>query len=273
MANLATRVALGPAATVRLAHIHPVLFAQSVTGSTSCAAAAGTEAFSPRRSSASGFLIPAASLNPEEFWEVTEHTGLIVNKAMSRARFLELLRGALYQIGVEFTNAQAAGYNRLRRFIPTVANILELPDLDLQAVGNWTEIPAGGGRDPSAGKPRALLSMGVRYAGSKVLRSLQVKQRSVNRFLTLFHKKRRELALTDDGLLCRDAWLWPELAAAHKLFPEDTTAIEKELSEAIEVAPGALPVEEEVPAGSGLPTTETSSSSSEGDSSSASDVC
>ena len=95
----------------------------------------------------------------------------------------------------------------------------------------------------------------------------------MNRFLTLFHKKRRELALTDDGLLCRDAWLWPELAAAHKLFPEDTTAIEKELSEAIEVAPGALPVEEEVPAGSGLPTTETSSSSSEGDSSSASDVC
>ena len=220
----------------------------------------------------SGFLIPAVSLNPEEFWEVTEHTGLIVNKAMSRARFLELLRGALYQIGVEFTNAQAAGYNRLRRFIPTVANILELPDLDLQAVGNWTEIPAGGGRDPSAGKPRALLSMGVHYAGSKVLRSLQVKQRCVNRFMNLFHRKRRELALTEDGFLCRDAWLWPELAAAHKLVPEDTTAIEKELSEAIEVAPGALPVEEEVPAGSGLPTTETSSSSSEDDSSSASDV-
>jgi hypothetical protein len=24
-------------------------------------------------------------------------------------------------------------------------------------VGNWTEIPAGGGRDPSAGKPRATM--------------------------------------------------------------------------------------------------------------------
>ena len=70
----------------------------------------------------SGFLLPAVSLNPEEFWEVTEHTGLIVNKPMSRSRFLELLRGALYQIGVEFTNAQAAGFNRLRRFIPTIAN-------------------------------------------------------------------------------------------------------------------------------------------------------
>ena len=220
----------------------------------------------------SGFLLPAVSLNPEEFWEVTEHTGLIVNKPMSRGRFLELLRGALYQIGVEFTNAQAAGFNRLRRFIPTIANILELPDLDLQAVGNWTEIPAGGGRDPSAGKPRALMSMGVHYAGSKLLRSLQVKQRCVNRFMNLFYKKRRELALTEDGMLCRDAWLWPEFTAAHKLIPEDTSALEAEAKEAIEVAPGALPVEEEVPAGSGLPSAEQSSSSSEDLSSSASDV-
>ena len=221
----------------------------------------------------SGFLLPAVSLNPEEFWEVTEHTGLIVNKPMSRGRFLELLRGALYQVGVEFTNAQAAGFNRLRRFIPTIANILELPDLDLQAVGNWTEIPAGGGRDPSAGKARALMSMGVHYAGSKLLRSLQVKQRCVNRLMNLFHKKRRELALTEDGLLCRDAWLWPEVAAAHKLIPEDLIAFEAEAKEAIEVAPGTLPVEEEVPAGSGLPSAERSSSSSEDLSSSGEDLC
>eukprot|EP00435_Cladocopium_sp_Y103_P000858 s5581_g1.t1 len=172
----------------------------------------------------STFLLPAVALDPEEFWEVTEHTAFVTNRAMSRSRFLELLRGALFQIGVEFSQAQASGFNRLRRFLPTMANIMELPDLDLQALGNWCEIPAGGGRDPACRKGHAANLMGVHYAGSRVLRSLQVKQRCVNRFLALFQKKRRELAITDDGYLCRDSWLWPELAASHKLIPEPSGA-------------------------------------------------
>ena len=58
------------------------------------------------------------ALNPNEFWEVTEHTAFVINRAMCRARFLELLRGALFQVGVEFTQAQTAGFNRLRRLYP-----------------------------------------------------------------------------------------------------------------------------------------------------------
>eukprot|EP00435_Cladocopium_sp_Y103_P038596 s1483_g10.t1 len=191
---------------------------------------------------------------------------------MSRSRFLELLRGALMQVGVEFTQAQAAGFNRLRRFLPTMANIMELPDLDLQALGNWHEIPAGGGRDVAARKGRASLPMGVHYAGSKVLRSLQVKQRCVNRFLALFHKKRRELALTEDGLLCRDSWLWPELAAAHKLLPEPSCTDTLEAEGAIEVAPGALEPAEGATAGSGPASPKASSDTSDDSSISASDV-
>eukprot|EP00435_Cladocopium_sp_Y103_P065073 s583_g26.t2 len=89
------------------------------------------------------FLLPAIALQPDEFWEVTEHTPLVTNKPMSRARFLELMRGALFLIGVEFSQAQAAGFNRLRRFMPTLANVMELSDLDLQSVGNWCDIPSG----------------------------------------------------------------------------------------------------------------------------------
>ena len=219
----------------------------------------------------SEFLLPAVALSPDEFWELTEHSAFVVNRAMSRARFLELFRGALFQVGVELSNAQTAGFNKLRRFLPTIANILELPDLDLQAVGNWTEIPAGGGRDPAARKGRAVLHMGVHYAGSRVLRSLQVKQHCVNRFMALFQKKRRELATNDEGFLCRDAWLWPEFAAAHKLIPAAPMPTSADAG-AIEVAPGALPPAEEVPAGSGLPVAEVASASSEDVSSSASDV-
>ena len=120
------------------------------------------------------FLMPALELNAEDLWEVTEATAFITNKAMSRARFLEVMRGALVQVGVDFTQAQSATYNKLRRFLPTMANVMELPDLDLQSVGNWTELPSGGGRDPSSKKPKGSMLMGVRYAGSRVLRSLQV---------------------------------------------------------------------------------------------------
>lgn len=40
----------------------------------------------------------------------------------------------LVQVGVDFTQAQSATYNKLRRFLPTMANVMELPDLDLQSV-------------------------------------------------------------------------------------------------------------------------------------------
>eukprot|EP00435_Cladocopium_sp_Y103_P033090 s1614_g8.t1 len=117
--------------------------------------------------SSCSFLLPAIELQPDEFWEITEHTPLVTNRPMSRARFLELLRGALFQVGVEFGQAQAAGFNRLRRFLPTMANVMEMSDLDLQAVGNWVEIPSGSGRDPAVKKARASMPMGVHYAASK----------------------------------------------------------------------------------------------------------
>lgn len=215
------------------------------------------------------FLLPALALEPEDLWEVTEMTPFLTNKAMSRARFLELLRGALCQIGVDFPQAQAATFNRLRRFVPTMANLMELPDLDLQAVGNWCEVPSGGGRDPSSKKPRGATPMGVHYAGSRVSRSLQVKSRCVDRLMHLFNHKKGELAMSEAGLLCRDAWTWPEVAALHQLLPE---VPEKEVLDgqqgAIEVAPGALdpvdcPALPTVSAGDGSGTDSSSSASDE----------
>ena len=72
------------------------------------------------------FLIPALKLEPCDLWEVTEATTFIANKPMTRARFLELFRGSLVTMGVEFRAAQSATYNRLRRFLPTIANVVGL---------------------------------------------------------------------------------------------------------------------------------------------------
>lgn len=112
------------------------------------------------------------ALDPDDLWEVTEGTAFIVNKAMSRARFLEIFRGALCHLGLDSSQAQSAAFNRLRRFVPTMANIMELGELDLQAVGNWTEIPSGGGRDPSQKKPQGVTPMGVHYMPAHALPGL-----------------------------------------------------------------------------------------------------
>eukprot|EP00435_Cladocopium_sp_Y103_P019698 s1670_g4.t1 len=161
--------------------------------------------------------------------------------AQGKARKQGSSRGALHLVGVDFAQAQAAGFNRLRRFLPTLANIFELPDLDLQAIGNWCEIPCGGGRDAAVKKSRRSLSMGVHYAASKVLRSLQVKQRCVDRLLLLFHKKSGELARTETGCTSPNSWMWAEVAELHQLFPEAGPSPLTDLPDgSIEVAPGGL---------------------------------
>lgn len=189
------------------------------------------------------FLFPATQLAPDDLWELTELTPFVPNRKMSRSRFLEYFRGALMSGGTETELAQTSTYNRLRRFLPTLANTMELSTLELQAIGSWMEIPEGGGRDPQRQKGKAALSMGLHYASSKVLRSAQVKQRCVDRLLHLFYRKRGELALTEKGLLCRDAWTWQEFAASHQLVPE-------------EVVPPPLDVEELRKAEVELPVTE-----------------
>ena len=117
-----------------------------------------------------GFLWPAVALQADELWQVTETTPWIVTKKMSRGRFLELMRGTLMDIGVDPAQAQVAGFNRLRRFLPTLGQICRLDPQDQQSLGSWVEVPSAGGPTPQR-KSRATWSMGVHYAGQKVVHS------------------------------------------------------------------------------------------------------
>ena len=191
-----------------------------------------------------GFLFPAVDLVPDDLWEIHEGTGLILNRPMSRGRYLEIFRGALTQIGTNVAGAQAAPYNRMRRFMPTAANMAKFSVPDLQAVGNCQEIPEGGRQ--VGPKPKLVLAMGQRYAGQQVLRSAAVKCTLVKRILGLFSVKQPSFALTAEGLLVRDVWSWDEMAALH----------EETVWPLVDQRAPALPEELEAPVAESKPTGE-----------------
>ena len=163
---------------------------------------------------------------------------------MSRARYLELLRGLLLEVGVPRDRALVAGYNRLRRFLPTLGNCLQFDPIDLQAIGNWTDIPDAGGATPTYKPKRASMPMGLHYAGQKVARSAQIKQHALTCFFKLWKRKQPELALNHDGLVTPDSWSWQEVCATSATIQlpavADLPPNPEQDEGAIEVAPGAL---------------------------------
>ena len=163
-----------------------------------------------------GFLVPAVELNAEDLWELAENTALVLDRAMSRSRFLELFRGALLECGVDKTTACGATFNRLRRFLPTLGNVCQISDHEAQAIGNWVEMPQGGG---GVNRPKAMVHMGLHYSGQRTLQSAQVKIRLWKRFMFLWEKYQPECTLNGEGLLPHAAWTWPGLQSLHLLHP------------------------------------------------------
>lgn len=149
---------------------------------------------------------------------MTASTPWVVSKKMSRGRLLELLRGTLMDLGVDPVQAQVAGFNRLRRFLPTLGQICRLRPTDQQSLASWVEVPSAGGPTPQR-KSRATWTTGVHYAGQKVVHSGLLKAALVQRFLHLWQQKQPSLALTHDGLLPRDSWSRQDLAVANEALP------------------------------------------------------
>lgn len=153
--------------------------------------------------------MPALELHANDLWEVHSSTPMVTSRKLSRARYLELLRGAMLQAGLEPKHAASVHFNRLRRFTPTVGNLLKMSATDMQSIGSWQEVPDGGGREGA--KPKAVMHMGLHYSGQKLQRSAQVKIHIVQVLQEAFAKKSSELALVD-GLLTRGSWTWQDLA-------------------------------------------------------------
>ena len=176
----------------------------------------------------SQFLWPALLLEASDLRQVHDSTALLVDKKMSRARYLELFRGCLLEMGLDRQEAISSGYNRLRRFMPTLAGCLQASPDELQAVGSWIELPAGGGPQPRDRRERATVPIGLHYSGQKAHRSAMVKLKLWKRFMFLARHKISSLALTSEGLLAPKSWTWPELCEDHQRMPvgEETLPVE-----------------------------------------------
>ena len=199
----------------------------------------------------SGFLIPALQLASDDLWEVTDTTPLQLGKPMSCGRFLEIFTEALMQCGLDARSARGATYNRLRRFMPTLGTVLEIKDVDAQAVGSWTEIPQGGGT--IAPRPKAAIPMGLHYGGHKVLRSAVVKTCLLERFLALWQLHRQHVTLTPEGLLPADSWTWADFqsgAAPANTLGDEEPELEAAVTDAAALAehPAANEPPAELPA-------------------------
>lgn len=197
--------------------------------------------FFAHESENSGFLFPALELHASDLWEVHESTPMVTTRKLSRARFLELLRGAMLQAGLAPQHAASVHFNRLRRFTPTMGNLLKLSVPDMQSIGSWQEVPDGGGREGA--KPKAVMHMGLHYSGQKLQRSAQVKIHIVKVLQELFAKKSPELALVD-GLLTKGSWKWQDVAGQleHQAPQAASSLPPLEDGSAVVEAPVELPV-------------------------------
>ena len=90
----------------------------------------------------------ACGVSHENFWEIFENFPFQASKPMSRNRFLEIMDGALRQLGNPLDVATRAGYNRLRRFLVWEP---ASEGAEMQALGSWVEIPSNGGPEPICG--------------------------------------------------------------------------------------------------------------------------
>ena len=166
---------------------------------------------------------------------------MVTTRKLSRARFLELLRGAMLQAGLAPQHAASVHFNRLRRFTPTMGNLLKLSVPDMQSIGSWQEVPDGGGREGA--KPKAVMHMGLHYSGQKLQRSAQVKIHIVKVLHKLFAKKSPELALVD-RLLTKGSWKWQDVAGQleHQAPQAASSLPPLEDGSAVVEAPVELPV-------------------------------
>lgn len=150
------------------------------------------------------FLWPALNLRASDLWQLADDLEFL-NRRMSRNQFMQCFRGFLCRALVPTDEASKAGYNRLRRCMPTGAHHLGLGEAEAQAIGSWTELPGGSSQKQRAGQP-----MSRHYAGAKVQSSWQAKQQVVDAVLAAFKSGSWPRA-EGTSLLKPGCLLWPQL--------------------------------------------------------------
>ena len=159
------------------------------------------------------FLIPALVLRSEDLWQVQEYTALRLDRRMGRGRFLDLFRGLLVRAGTPFEEAARAGYNRLRRFLPTGASVLGLRPDESQAVGSWVEVPSGTAAKDTP-PPKAPRLMSQHYSGEKAATSARIKDRIIRDVFASARRQGLPMQLDAEQLLQPASLTWAHIRPA-----------------------------------------------------------
>ena len=104
-------------------------------------------------------------------------------KPMSYVKFMRTFRCFLGLIGVPKTEAQGVKYNYIRRFLPTLGEVLRVDTTEAQSLSNWIEIADGRDRREA----RASHPTSRYYAGDKLTSSGLVKAMCVEARVRRYH--------------------------------------------------------------------------------------
>ena len=128
---------------------------------------------------------------------------------MLNHQWVSVLKQVAVATGWDASALGMLSYNSMRRFLPTMANVLRFPDSIAQAIGSWQEIPQGEG---CAGIGVQLMS--VHYSDQKALSSAEAKREVLDLFFCLVRRHAAAQAALDGkgSMLAPGTFSWEDLA-------------------------------------------------------------
>ena len=142
---------------------------------------------------------------------------------MAHTMAMRLVRQAFLDVGMQQAEVNSLTFNTCRRFLPTLANVLQYSRHESQAVGNWVEDPSNEqGRRPGSSSS-ASMPMSVHYSGQQALASGMVKQRLLEDFLAIIAEvpAAQAIVLGQPGRIGEDVLSWEIVAGKHQVLKRE----------------------------------------------------
>ena len=124
-----------------------------------------------------GYLVPAFKAGTTRRKWLTRRWQ---HKSMLNHQWVCLLRQVAIAIGWHAEDLGALSYKSMRRFLPTLTNVLGFPPDVAQAIGSWQDMPQGEGT-----KGQAIQSMSLHYSDERASASGQTKRAVLTHFFSL----------------------------------------------------------------------------------------
>ena len=139
-------------------------------------------------------------------------------RPMLNHQWVTILKQAAVTAGWDAANLGALSYNSMRRFLPTVANVLRFSEHTAQAIGSWQELPQGEGS--SASTSRQLMS--IHYSDQRALASAEAKREVLSLFFRLV-RHHADTCSASSGSGQPDSFTWEQLANLNHTHQQHTS--------------------------------------------------